>query len=220
MSVPAIPDKDGSEPARPRRSYDSPVRRRQAAETRERILAAASELVHGFATWDWRGLTFKAVAERAGVGERTVYRYFPTERDLHGAVMRRLEEEAGVSYAGLDLDGLPDVAARAFAALSSFAVSRWTGEYPRQPALVAEDERRRDALVRAVAPSAPDWSETERRMAAAALDVLWHLPSYERLITAWNLDDDQATRTISWVIGVLVDAIRDDRRPDPGSEQG
>ena len=39
------------------------------------------------------------------------------------------------------------------------------------------------------------------------------MPSYERLITEWNLDGDQATRAITWVIGLLVDeAIRHDGR--------
>jgi hypothetical protein len=36
------------------------------------------------------------------------------------------------------------------------------------------------------------------------------------MISAWNLDGDQATRTVSWVMGLLADAIRDHRRPDPG----
>jgi hypothetical protein len=48
-----------------RRLYDSPVRQQQATDTRERIIAAGSELVHGFRTWDWRGLTFGAVARYA-----------------------------------------------------------------------------------------------------------------------------------------------------------
>ena len=53
------------------------------------------------------------------------------------------------------------------------------------------------------------------------LDVLWGVPSYERLVTAWNLDGQEATEAITWLIGLLVDAIRHDRRPgaDPGPGQ-
>jgi hypothetical protein len=38
------------------------------------------------------------------------------------------------------------------------------------------------------------------------------------LVTAWNLDGAAATEAITWLIGLLVDAIRHDRRPgaDPG----
>src|SRR5262245_58672451 len=57
------------------RRYDSVVRRERAAQTRDRIVAAGSELAHEFASWDWKPLTFRAVADRAGVGERTVYRH-------------------------------------------------------------------------------------------------------------------------------------------------
>ena len=219
MSSPAIPGRGQGEPPRPRRRYDSTLRRQQAAQTRERILAAGSALVHSFPTWDWRDLTFGAVAERAGVGKRTVYRHFPTEQDLHDAIMRRLQEESGVSYEGLGLDDIPDVTARVFGTLSSYAVSRWTGTDPQQPALVAEDQRRRDALIDAVASSAPGWSDGQRQAAAAMLDILWSVPSYERLITAWDLDGEAATEAITWLIGLLVDAIRHDRRPgaDPGS---
>lgn len=58
-----------------------------------------------------------------------------------------------------------------------------------------------------------EWSASQRQIAAAMLDILWGVPSYERLITAWNLDGDQATQAITWVIDMLVDAIRRDRRP-------
>ena len=63
--------------------------------------------MHEFDSWHWNALTFRAVAERAGVGERTVYRHFPTERHLHDAVMARLEEEAGVTYEDLELADAP-----------------------------------------------------------------------------------------------------------------
>ena len=137
-----------------RRPYDNRARQEKAAQTRERIVAAGSELVHGFDTWNWRDLTFKAVAERAGVGERTVYRHFPTERHLHDAVMQRLESEAGISYEDVDLANLAEVTARVFASLQRFSV-RESVETPQDPTFVSVDERRRDALLRAVSASAP-----------------------------------------------------------------
>jgi AcrR family transcriptional regulator len=214
MKRSATPAGDGNEAARPRRRYDSPVRREQAAQTRDRILAAGSTLVHGFETWDWRDLTFRAVAEQAGVGVRTVYRYFPTERDLHDAVMLHLREENGVTYDGMDLDGVTDVAERSFASLASYAVPRWTDANPEQPTLIAEDRHRRDALLTAVTREAGDWSDEQRQVAAAMLDVLWAVPSYERLLTMWNFDAERSMKAINWSIHVMIDAIRDGRRPD------
>jgi AcrR family transcriptional regulator len=195
-----------------RRRYDNRVRRQKAAQTRERIVAAGSELVHGFETWSWRDLTFKAVAERAGVGERTVYRHFPTERHLHDAVMQRLESEAGISYEDVDLTNLAEVTAAVFASLQRFSV-RQSQQTPTDPTFVGVDHRRRDALLRAVATSTPGWTDNQRRVAAGLLDVLWNLPSYERLVGVWGIDGDDATGAIGWLMAKVVQAIEDDNPP-------
>jgi AcrR family transcriptional regulator len=195
-----------------RRRYDSPVRRQQAAATRERIVAAGSELVHEFDSWHWDALTFRAVAERAGVGERTVYRHFPTERLLHDAVMARLEEEAGVTYEGLDLTTLPAITARVFSSRRSFA-ARAAVDAPSDPLFVEVDERRRDALLHAVAAAAPAWRDVEQRTVAALLDVVWSMPAYERLVGVWDFDGDDATRAITWLMSLLTTVIDDDTPP-------
>lgn len=194
------------------RRYDSPVRRQQAAETRERIVAAGSELVHGFATWDWRELTFRAVAEQAGVGERTVYRHFPTERSLHDAVMQRLENEAGITYEDVDLDNLADVTGRIFGSLQRFTV-RDSVRTPDDPTFAGVDARRRAALLRAVSAARPGWSDREQTTVAGLLDVLWNLPCYERLVGEWELSGTEATHAITWLMDKLLTAVSDDAPP-------
>jgi AcrR family transcriptional regulator len=195
----------------PRRSYDNRGRQQKASETRERIVAAGTELVHGFDTWNWRDLTFRAVAERAGVGERTVYRHFPTERHLHDAVMQRLESEAGIRYEDVDLGNLAEVTGRVFASLQRFSVGQ-SVQAPSDPTFVTVDHRRREALLRAVSAAAPHWSENELRVVAGLLDVLWNLPSYERLVGVWNIDGDEATRAIGWLMGKVIQSIEEDKR--------
>lgn len=204
---------DASTTTDARRGYDSPVRRRQMAETRERILIGASALAHDLPTWDWRALTFRAVAARAGVSERTVYRHFATERELRDAVMRRLEEEAGVSYEGLHLDDLGAVTALVFSSLSSFAVAPTVMD---DPTFAAEDQLRRDALRDAVIAAAPDWTDVQRDMVAGLLDVLWNVPSFERLVVNWGLPADDATRTLTWAMELVVGAIRSAAPPAAG----
>jgi len=195
-----------------RRRYDNRARQQKAARTRERIVAAGSELVHGFETWSWRDLTFKAVAERAGVGERTVYRHFPTERHLHDAVMQRLESEAGISYEDVDLTNLAEVTAAVFASLQRFSV-RQSMQTPTDPTFVGVDHRRRDALLRAVETSTPGWTDNQRRVVAGLLEVLWNLPSYERLVGVWGVDGEDATAAIGWLMAKVVVAIEDDNPP-------
>jgi AcrR family transcriptional regulator len=195
-----------------RRRYDNRGRQQKAARTRERIIAAGSELVHAFDTWNWRELTFRSVAQRAGVGERTVYRHFPTERHLHDAVMARLESEAGISYENVDLGNLGEVTARVFASLQRFAV-RDSVDTPRHPTFVGVDARRRDALARAVAAAAPDWSEPEQRVTAGLLDVLWNLPAYERLVGVWGVDGPKATGAVNWLMAKVIEAIEENAPP-------
>ncbi|MBB2990118.1 AcrR family transcriptional regulator [Mycolicibacterium iranicum] len=198
-----------------RRAYDSPARRRQAEQTRGRILGAAAELVHEYQTWDWRDLTFRAVAERAGVAERTVYRHFPTERALHDAVMARLEDEAGVDYAGVDLGTLTEVTGRFFASLQRFT-TEGAVRTPTDPVFTGADERRRQALLHAVTGAAPDWDTDRRRVVAGLLDVLWGLPSYERLVDAWQLSPAEASGALTWLIGRVVAAIEAGEGPPGG----
>jgi hypothetical protein len=119
--------------------------------------------------------------------------------------MRRLEEEAGVSYDGLALDELADVTTLVFSSRGSFAASPIVVD---DPTFVAEDQLRRDALRDAVAAVAADWTDTDRDKAAGLLDVLWSVPSFERLVTQWGLGTDDATDTITWALDLVVVAIR------------
>jgi AcrR family transcriptional regulator len=206
-----------SRATRERRRYDSPLRRQRAAETRERIVAAGAELLHGFPVWNWSALTVRGVARRARVNERTVYRHFSNEQELRAAVLSRQAEEARVDLEGLRLGDLQDVTARIFEYLSSFPVEPRT---PRDPTLTAAGRRLREALLKAVAPSSQDWSEVDRTLAAAMLDVLWSAASYERLVADWELDPAEAIRGVTWVIGLVEDAIRRGRRPDGSGIRG
>jgi AcrR family transcriptional regulator len=193
----------------PRRSYDSTLRRERAAQTRENIVTAGAELVRASSIRDWRGVTVRAVAERAGVNERTVYRHFANERALRDAVMHRLESDAGVDLAEMKLEDFAAVTARVLRYVSgSLGKPR-----PLDPTLADAGRRQHDALLAAVEECTPEWSAAGRKRAAAALDVLWSVASYERLVNDWQLDQDDAIGAITWMIGLVEEAIAADRRP-------
>ncbi len=199
-----------SEPVRARRRYDRTLRRQQAAETRERIVAAGSALLRGSPIRDWRALTVRAVAECAGVDQRTVYRHFANERGLRDAVMHRLEEEVGVDLAGLRLEDVAEVTARIFEHVSSYPL-----EPRRQLDLTLSEagQRQRNALLSAVAARTARWPKGDRLVAAAMFDVLWSVASYERLVVDWQLERKQVIRGITWVIRLVEEAVRKGRRP-------
>jgi len=194
----------------PKRRYDNTRRRQRADETRERIVTAGAELVRESSIRDWRAVTIRAVAERAGVNERTVYRHFDNERALHDAVMQRLEAAVGVDLSQLQLEGVADAARRIF---------RHVAAYPRDPpppldsTLAEANRRQHEALLAAVEARAERWSPADREVAAAMLDLLWAVGSFERLVRDWSLDDEDAIRAMTWVIGLVEDAIRRGDRP-------
>jgi AcrR family transcriptional regulator len=191
-----------------RRLYDSTTRRAQAAQTHERIVRAGSELLHDASVRDWRSLTVRAVARRAGVNERTVYRHFGNERGLHDAIMSRFEEEAGIDLAGMGLDDVESAATRIFDHVALFPRDH---RPPSDPTLSDASERQRGALERAVTARAPSWPPDDRVEAAAALDVLWSVGTYERLVVDWQFDHARAVRTVRWVIGLVREAVVQDR---------
>ena len=203
----------GAVPVPERRRYDSTRRQQGAADTRDRIVTAGCDLLSAAPIRDWRGLTMRAVAEQAGVNERTVYRHFTNERGLRDAVMHRLEEQAGINLNELELDGIADVARRIFTTVASHPLER---PPPLDPSLNDASQRERAALLRALGPHAAGWSEADRAVAAAMFNVLWRVGVYEHLAVDWELDHDDAIAGITWVVSLIEGAVRDGRAPSAG----
>lgn len=181
------------------RKYDNS---RRQSRGRERILEAALELARTSGSWNWSDLTFKAVAERAEVSERTVYRHFPAQRDLHEALMVRINDQAAISYEDLDLEQVPVVVDRLFNSLATFTPRATAGGRPPE-AVIAMDRERNQALRRA--------SGGDVRL-AAVLDVLWSPDAYERLALSWRMSTQEAVDTITWAITQVAgspDAVAD-----------
>jgi AcrR family transcriptional regulator len=198
---------------RTRRTYDNTLRRQRASQTRDRIITAGAELVRGSTIRDWHGVTMRAVAGRAGVNERTVYRHFANERALRDAVMHHMELQAGIDLSRMTLDDIADVTVRIFEALSS---QRLEPRSPLDATLAEAKQRQHEALETAVAEQTPGWSVADRTLAAATFDLLWSVASYERLVIDWDLDHYEASRSIAWVINLVEGAVRADRRPPAG----
>lgn len=208
---PPKPDATNTEQApATRRRYNSPLRQQQAAETRQRLIDAGVELVHELPDWDWKNLTFQAVGQRAGISERTAYRHFSSERLLRDAVMEQLVTNSGIDLSQLSIDNFKHVTTDMFAYLSSFAVAPDVEE---DPTFASMDQERRDAVQDAVVRATPSWAETDQQDIAAAFDLLWNLPPYERLVTGWGFEPERASKTIEWLIELVNDAVKQGRKP-------
>jgi AcrR family transcriptional regulator len=82
------------------RIYDNSHRAAQAEQTREAILDALVRVM-GRGVAD---LSMPAVARESGVSLRTVYRYFPTKRELLAQLNVRLDERIGYSLTPYPVD--------------------------------------------------------------------------------------------------------------------
>lgn len=193
-------------------SVDGIRRNRRGLATRERILTVAIDFVRGLPSWDWGALTFRVVAERAGMSERTVYRHFASERELHAAVRGRLAEDVGLRYDDITLDEFAEGERRVFAMQSTFSATSWVLGAP--PKWARHDERMH-GIRAAVERAAPGSSEKEAELAAAMVEAIWSVPTYERLIRWSGLDPADAERAISWAHANLSTAITEGRLPAP-----
>lgn len=193
------------------RAYNSPGRRAQSVETRERIVGAAKKLLRKSSVRDWHSLTIRAVAQEAGVNERTVYRHFTDERGLRDAVMRDLERDAGIDLAHLQLADVAGVAGRIFDHVSSYTFER----RPMDPTMTEAQLRQREALHDALEPWTTEWPAQTAAAVAALFDVLWSVGSFERLTVDWQLPQQQARDALTWLIGMVEEAVRAGRYP-PG----
>jgi len=199
-----------STPTHTPRRYDNTLRLERAAQTRDRIVTAGAALLRRSSIRDWRAVTIRAVAESAGVNERTVFRHFANERALRDAVMRRLEQEVGIELTQLRLDDLAAATARIFRHVASYPLDR---RQDLDRTLADASRRQHEALLGAVEEHTEQWPAADRTLAAAMFDVLWAVGSYERLAVDWQLDREEAIRAISWVIGLLQEAVAEGRRP-------
>lgn len=181
------------------RKYDNSRRQSQG---RERILEAGLSLARSSRGWDWSTITFKAVAEAAEVSERTVYRHFATQRELHESLMLRINEQAAISYDGLTLDGLGELVERLFNSLSTFTRASGSGERP-SDAAIAMNQERMQALLAAC-------DGDVRR--AALIDVLWSNESFERLTAVWRLSTEEAVGAVTGAVRAL-DSLHDTAPP-------
>jgi AcrR family transcriptional regulator len=89
---------------------DTPVRRRDSAATKERLLRAAREefVEHGIA-----GARVDRIATRAQANKRLIYDYFGDKDGLFDAVLDSLTEE-GIGAVAIDPADLPAYAGRLF----------------------------------------------------------------------------------------------------------
>lgn len=194
-----------------RRIYRSPVRTRRAEDTRARILAALSQLV---AKGGVDEVSFKAVAQAAGVTEITVFRHFPNREELLRALWFWLDERLGQR-------GMPQTE-RALVEDTPVVLASFDEHAPViRAALLSNEGRamrmtmqpdRRAAFTRALANATAGASAAEKARAHAVIQLLYSGYAWLSMRDHWGLDGREAGAASAWAIRVLIDELHRERK--------
>ncbi len=176
-------DRTSTEPHK--RAYHSPERRRQAEETRRRILDAAREL---FMSAGYAGTTVEAVATAAGVSPKTVSAVFGSKREMLAALVsftafgRHFQEIRGHFLAVSDPRRRVELAAQ----LTRQAYETLAPEFD---------------LLRGVHAVAPELADLARQVGARRRQNLTYLVVYlrERGVLHGGLSQEEAT-DVAWAL--------------------
>jgi len=178
------------------------VRTIRKKEARERILDAFIALL----TEGAADLSHDAVAERAELARRTVYRYFPDRPALLDGALLRVRELAGarVTYpesAEELLDTLEPIYT-GFDSIAPLITMLRTTPQGRQLRL-AQKRQRAAGYTRALADAVKDLPPEDRKLATAMLQVL-HTTPWLEMRDHWGLDGRQIARATGWAVRTLL----------------
>jgi AcrR family transcriptional regulator len=179
-----------------------PARDLKKQQAREQILDAFIELMTEGAV----DLSHDAVAERTGLGRRTVYRYFPDRAALMDGALLRVRELAGVRVdyprSADDLLETLEPIYTGFDAIAPIITMLRTTPQGRQLRLAQNDQRVRSYSA-ALADAVRDLSPSDRRLATAMLQVL-HTTPWLEMRDHWGLSGRQIARATGWAVRTLL----------------
>jgi len=185
------------------RTYKSPLREEQMAQTREKILEKVVEIL---ATPNVE-LTVAEAAKRANISVRTAYRYFPTKEALLDAFQEYSGQQLGFPVsAPKSLDELVDYAG----ALGRTFIKNEPVLRAQQRSVGGEEIRRRRKhhlarmLRRPGDEPAPGADESGRGNAAGALVVVGGFEPWVLLRDAWGLEPEECIEQFQWSVGAII----------------
>jgi AcrR family transcriptional regulator len=194
-------------PHRKPRAYRSPLREERSVQTRERILDG---LVKVMAKNGIAELSIPLIAREAGVSIPSVYRYFPTKRDLVAALDEYAHRKGSFNFSEFaPLESPEDLAdiipvtfqrREAIESTLSAAMSSTLGfAFRRQ-----EFEERAKYLDQALRPAAKHLSARERRWLTDVVFILNSHSCVRAFRDYLGLNTQEAAKRVAWAIRMLA----------------
>lgn len=196
------------------RIYRSPLRERQTRQTRQLLLAAAADELVANGVAD---TTIAAIAERAQVSQRTVYRHFPDWQTLLDALTEWVDSELAArieptlpASAEVSLDELLATGRALFAAMEDVGRPAEAMVLTAQAnKLLSQGHRERTrATERVIADGLPAVDPSTRRQVAAMVRLLFGSHTWYTLTRELGLTAEQAGDAVSRTARALLADVR------------
>jgi AcrR family transcriptional regulator len=184
------------------------LREAQRAVTEQRIVGALAALIDQEHPLE---ISMTAVAKRAGVSEPTVYRHFPTKRDLFAALARRQFQAVAAGLAPASADDLGQAVRTVFRRSAEMENTvRWTLAAPDPQRVPRPNVAARLAMLRTALRDVLEDLDDDTAQLLLRTTVLLTSPM---AWLYWNdylgLDPAAAADTASWAIKTLASATQD-----------
>lgn len=174
--------------------------------TQTAILTAYSELIEEVGTDD---VSFRLIAVRAGVGERTIFRYYPTRVDLLLATSAWIEQTI---FTRQESRSIFDVPLAIREAMEAYAQRPELAHVVAETALRgvngSEPAPRRDRFDRLLRREVPSMAERERRLLVAALCHLDSAATWVTMRRELGMDGRDIADAAMWAAEGQLDLIR------------
>lgn len=189
------------------------LRARNRDATFQLILEAVGQCLRDTSLTD---LTFAQVARASGVGERTVYRYFPTKDHLLDGWWRLHKESLGQESFPSTASELAAFPLKAFPKFDADAeVMRGAVLSPQGRAMtLARNAERTLAIRQAVRSEVGELSEEDETALCAALQLLQSATAWLTMRDYWGLTGPQSGAASSRAIQALFKLAREGEYPE------
>jgi AcrR family transcriptional regulator len=190
-------------------SSNGSLREKHAAATREHILGKAYELL---VEHPEQPFSHEAVAARAEVGARTVYRYFPSQADLYEGMWALLRRHSGTIFPQTEEQILPQVPVLFGNFDRNEKVIRAVLESPmghrvRERGIPEGRESFQKSLARLTEALSP----AKQRQVVAVFLAVYSAPFWELLRNRGGLSGKDAIEAAEWTMSTLLEGLK--RKP-------
>jgi len=189
------------------------LRQAQRAVTEQRIIEALATLIDDEHPLE---ISMAAVAKQAAVSEPTLYRHFPTKRDLFAALAGYQFQQVAAGLAPASADDLADAVHIVFQRSARMEnVIRWTLAATDPQRVPRPNVQARLAMLR-TALGDPDSSDAERQFLLRTVLLLTSPMAWLYWKDYLGLDTADAAATAGWAIKTLTSPHQAQRKSKPG----